>query len=63
MTKDLRRRSSYIFCALLFLAIGVPKGHGQDTPNQVDLGIEFNTDLSETLKINSVFGVSARVYL
>ena len=51
--------------AFLLLCLGgitVPV-FAQTSSNNVDLGIEFTTDLPEAVKINGVFGVSARVYI
>ena len=49
----------------LLVSFSNVKLYSQDSeyPNNLDLGIRFDTNIPETVKINGVFGVSAQVYL
>jgi hypothetical protein len=50
---------------ILLVSFSNVKLYSQDSeyPNNLDLGIRFETDIPSTVKINGVFGVSAQVYL
>ena len=59
----LRTLASTFLVILGFSGLFVPNATAQDQANNVDLAIEFTSTIQSPVKINGIFGVSARVFL
>ena len=64
MSRFTKNYLSKITIGLVFFGlVTFLRGQTPEFPNNLDLGIRFDTNVTETVKINGVFGVSAQVYL
>ena len=64
MIRLTRNYLSKITIGLVFFSlVTFLRGQTPEFPNNLDLGIRFDTNVTDTVKINGVFGVSAQVYL
>ena len=64
MIRLTRNYLSKITIGLVFFGlVTFLRGQTPEYPNNLDLGIRFDTNATDTVKINGVFGISAQVYL